>query len=63
MAKLNAKERNALDSSDFALPAQRKYPIEDRSHAENALSRAAQHPGVEAQVRRAVHAKYPDLGD
>lgn len=42
MGKLNAKERNALPDSDFAEPAERKYPIENKSHAKNALGRAKQ---------------------
>lgn len=42
MAKLNAKARKGLRSSQFALPGQRKYPIHDRSHAANAKARATQ---------------------
>lgn len=40
--KLTSKQRNKLPKSDFALPAERKYPIENRSHAANAKSRASQ---------------------
>lgn len=40
--KLKAKTRNALPDSAFALPAQRKYPVEDESHAANAKARATQ---------------------
>lgn len=48
MAKLNAAARNALPSSEFALPAERKYPINDASHAAKAKGRAAEmeHKGV-----------------
>lgn len=42
MAKLTTKQRKALPSEDFALPKQRKYPIEDASHARDAKARAAQ---------------------
>lgn len=42
MAKLDAKERNSMPSEDFGLPAQRKFPLENRSHAANAKSRASQ---------------------
>lgn len=42
MAKLTAKKRNDLKSSTFALPAERKFPINDRSHAANAKARASQ---------------------
>lgn len=42
MAKLTTKVRNKLPKSDFALPKERKYPIEDKAHAKNAKARAAQ---------------------
>ena len=42
MAKLNASERKSIPSSKFALPAERKYPIEDKAHAANAKARATQ---------------------
>lgn len=63
MAKLTSSKRNALPSSVFALPG-RKYPIEDRSHAQNALARVSQHgtPEEKAKVRAKVHAKYPGMG-
>ncbi len=41
MAKLNAAQRNALPTSQFAGP-NRSYPIEDDSHAANAKARAKQ---------------------
>lgn len=63
MAKLNAKKRNALPDSDFALPRQRKYPVNNKSHAENALARATnKSPAVKAAVDRKVHAKFPGMG-
>ena len=42
MAKLTAKARNNLPKAKFALPAQRKYPIQDKAHAANAKARATQ---------------------
>jgi len=42
MAKLTSAERKQLPSSDFAEPKERKYPMEDRAHAQNALSRVSQ---------------------
>ncbi len=42
MARLTTKQRNALPASEFALPSQRKYPIEDAAHRANAKSRASQ---------------------
>ena len=63
MAKLSAKTRNAIPGKDFALPDGR-YPIEDKSHARNALSRVSGNgtPAEKAKVRAAVHRKYPDIG-
>jgi hypothetical protein len=61
MAKLTAKTRNAIPSSEFAGP-DRSYPIEDKNHARNALARASGKP-VEGRIRAAVHRKYPSLGD
>jgi hypothetical protein len=63
MAKLTAKKRNSLKTSSFAEPGERKFPINDKSHARNALSRAAaKGPAVEAKVRAAVKRKYPSIG-
>ena len=42
MAKLKAATRNALPASKFGMPAERKYPMENRSHAANAKARATQ---------------------
>lgn len=63
MAKLTAAKRNSLPSSVFALPG-RRYPIEDKSHARNALSRVSQNGSSEekSKVRAAVHRKYPGIG-
>jgi hypothetical protein len=64
VAKLTAKKRNALKSSSFAEPGKRAYPIQDASHARNALARVSQHgtPAEKAKVRAAVHRKYPSIG-
>ena len=42
MAKLSTAKRNKLKTSEFALPKERKYPVNDRSHAANAKARAQQ---------------------
>lgn len=42
MAKLTSKKRNALPRADFALPKERKYPVQNKSHAANAKARAQQ---------------------
>ncbi len=63
MAKLTAKRRNALPGKSFAGP-NRSFPIEDKSHARNALSRVSQFGSsqLKAKVKAAVHRKYPDIG-
>ena len=40
MAKLSTSERKALPGKEFVFPGKRKFPIEDKTHARNALSRA-----------------------
>lgn len=62
MAKLKAKTRNALPDSSFAGP-DRSYPIEDASHARNALARSSQHasPELKAKIRAKVKRKYPNI--
>lgn len=42
MAKLTSKSRNSLAKSEFGMPAERKYPMPDKSHAANAKARATQ---------------------
>ena len=63
MAKLTGKQRSKLKTSSFAIPSERKYPIEDESHARNALARVAQHgtPEEKKKVRAAVKRKYPNI--
>jgi hypothetical protein len=60
VAKLNAAARKKISGKNFAGP-DRSYPIEDASHARNALARASGKP-IEAKVRAKVHAKYPNIG-
>lgn len=69
MARLSYGQRKSLPKSDFALPAKRKggkggYPIEDKAHARNALSRVSQDGSAKqkAEVRRKVHEKFPNIG-
>lgn len=63
MAKLTTKSRNAIPTNNFALSG-RRYPVENASHARNALSRVSQNgsPELKAKVRAAVHKKYPSIG-
>lgn len=62
MARLTAARRNAIPDRDFAIPSERKFPMEDRNHAVNALARAGTHPELKAKVTASVHRKYPDMG-
>jgi hypothetical protein len=52
-----------LPGSAFAVPG-RRYPIENASHARNALSRVSQYgsPEERARVRAAVSRKFPAIG-
>lgn len=72
MAKLTAKQRQSMPSKSFALPGKGEgkggkgagsYPIPDKSHARNALARAAQHasPSQQATIRSKVKAKFPGI--
>lgn len=62
MAKLTAAQRKKIPGKDFALPGGR-YPVEDKSHARNALARVAQHgsPAEKSKVRAKVHSKFPGI--
>jgi hypothetical protein len=62
MAKLTTAKRKAIPTKEFAGP-DRSYPIEDASHARNALARVSQHgsPALKAKVRARVHSKYPGI--
>lgn len=62
--RLTASDRNALPADDFALPG-RRYPINDASHARNALARVSQNgsPAEKSKVRAVVRRKYPDIGE
>jgi hypothetical protein len=63
VARLTTSERKALPAKDFAGP-DRSYPINDVSHARNALSRVSQfgYPELKEKVRAAVHRKFPGIG-
>jgi hypothetical protein len=64
MGTLTTKQRKAIPKKEFAIPSKKAYPIENPAHARNALARVAQHgtPAEKAQVRAAVHRKYPKMG-
>ena len=62
MSKLTAKSRNNLPGKAFAGP-DRSYPINDLSHARNALARVDEFGSsdLKAHVRAAVHRKFPGI--
>ena len=68
MTKLTSKQRKSLSKKEFALPAKasgdkNRYPIEDKTHARNALARISEFGTVseKAIVRAKVHKKFPSL--
>lgn len=63
MAGLTPKKRRRLRKTSFAIPSERKYPINDLSHARNALAMVAAHgtASEKRQVRAAVRRKYPSI--
>ena len=61
--KSTAKGTKKLKSSQFAYPKTRKYPINTKKRARNALARAAQKgtAGSYSHVAKKVKKKYPSL--
>jgi hypothetical protein len=59
--ELTHEERKELPSSAFAIPEDRKYPIENEAHAKDALSRVSAFGSAKekARVRQSVHDRYP----
>lgn len=55
--------RKQMSKKQFALPGKKKYRIDDKAHARNALARVAQHgsPAEKKQVRAKVTKRYPSL--
>lgn len=70
MAKLSAKGRSKVKTSNFAIPSKAKtatakkksgnYPIPDRGHAQSALTLVSRYgtPAEKKQVRAAVKRKF-----
>lgn len=52
-----------MKPSSFGVPSQKKYPIDTKKRARNALARVAQHgtPAQKTQARKRVKAKYPSI--
>ncbi len=51
MSELNEKQRDHLDSDEFAFPKERKEPLKDASHVRNAIARFNQVEGVSDSER------------
>lgn len=62
--KLTSTARKALPTSTFAVPSKRKYPINDKNHARNALARVSQfgNSSEKAEVRKKVKSKFLSIG-
>ena len=63
MSKLTYKKRQELADEEFAIPEERKYPIENAAHARNALARVSQFgtPEEQIKVRKSVLDRYPEI--
>lgn len=42
MSKLTTEARKKIPKKEFGLPGEKKYPMPDKSHAQNAKARASQ---------------------
>lgn len=64
-AELTEKARDRIAPKNFAVKSkgQEKYPVEDKSHAANAMARVKQHgsPSEKSKVYSAVAKKFPEL--
>ncbi|MFI6854497.1 hypothetical protein [Streptomyces sp. NPDC050416] len=62
-SKMTTRKRKSLPKSAFGVPSKRKYPLDTKGRARNALARVAQHgtSSEKAQVRKAVKRKYPSI--
>jgi hypothetical protein len=54
MSKLDAADRKAIDSRQFAFPKERKEPLENATHVRNAIARFNQVEGVSDAERDAA---------
>ena len=67
MAVLSTEARKRISKISFGLPTKRAYPVENASHARNALARASQQYNAgnlsgseKAEIDRKAHAKLKD---
>jgi len=60
MSKLTSEKRKSLPKSKFGEPAEKKYPMPDKSHAANAKARASEmeHKGkISKSTEKKIDAK------
>lgn len=62
MPDLNAKQRKALDDSDFLLPKTRQLPVENEGHWRAAAGRIDQVAGLSDAEKKRLHARWRRLG-
>ena len=60
MTKLTYARRKSLPKGDFVFPETRRYPIEDATHARDALARSSGKP-EHAAVVTSVQRMYPEI--
>jgi hypothetical protein len=60
---ISAARRRRLPKSSFGVPSKRKYPLDTKGRARNALARVSQHgtPAEKKMVRTKVKRKYPSI--
>jgi hypothetical protein len=46
MATLSTDQRNDMPKKEFGIPSERRFPINDKAHARNALARLNQAKGL-----------------
>ena len=68
MATITTKQRKALPSGKFADPSERKYPIQDKAHADNAMARLEQQkdslsPGKYRSIKARIKAAQRKFGE
>lgn len=68
MSDLTTTQRKSLPRGQFADPAERKYPIHDKAHADNAAARLEQQkgsisPGKYARIKSRIKAAQRRFGE
>jgi hypothetical protein len=63
MSELGEKQRDDLDSDQFAFPKERKEPLTDADHVRNAIARFDQVEGVSDDERDAAWKRIKNAAD